>query len=123
MEKDNVKNPLDENQKTMKSNLDSKYDVNKAWLGVLLSCVLLIFSPIVGAVCFPKGTRARKTYMRACAITITVLIIVAVIVGVLVYVFVDLIGKVATGTVEGIVDGVTGAENIIEYCKLVLAAF
>ena len=110
-------------QDKMKSELDQKYDVSKTWLGVLLSCVLLVFSPIVGAICFPKGTKARKTYMRACLITIIVLIILGTIIGVFVYVFVDLIGKVATGTVEGIVDGVTGAENVINYCKRVLTAF
>ena len=102
----NQKDPLKENKQEFNSSLDKDFDVSKTWLGILLTCVLLIFAPIVGVVKYPKGTKARKTYMRASIITLIVIVILATSIGLLCYFFIFVISTVAQGTVEGIVDGV-----------------
>ena len=89
--------------KPIKSSLDSEFSQSKTAQGILFAFLLLIFSPIYGIVKYPKGTQARKTYMRANIITLVVLIVLIAVVSVVCVVIINLVVEITEGTANAII--------------------
>ena len=112
------KNNQEIEKSKLNSNLDTSFAQSKTAQGILFAFLMLIFSPIYGVVKYPKGTVARKTYLRANIITLIVLIIVITIIAVVCSIFINLIVDITQGTTDAIIDGVVdGAKKLILLIK------